>query len=957
MFEEMLTSFARLILNLVELDRLTLEKLPADSQDIPDLISPYYINLLEDMLSWKDNTHCPVPSLYTLLYRTYNTNYGVLVRNLANVVCDSPMNGITRLTSLARQILRVTPKPDKTHFMVLVRMCGVMCNILNSRYRSHTDRLMLIQEGHAPAMVLQRTKLVHEFIQLMDPCYQESILKLNPNLSAEFNRIILETISECLFVIGESNPKVLAHIIDEYKIDITDAELPHQPTIVKHSWIFHRLHQCITKARMELRAQAVDIMQDKLVSVFHAHIKGNQDQAMAHPLVRYLVNFIREVKIIDYIIGVESHPQLMGRSANIIGFLLVTNEYKDEDTDKMWQVIMESEDPRAISAILQMLDSFFRTSDLEPVLYLASKLLDVPIRRFDKDFTEFAHNLLSHIIRKYQAESHICPDMLIFKVCIRMLRESISSTELESERKMHLQGCARRHLEVLVQWPVPDSDKFELYSSCVRDIEEKNEHATSGMRTINSLLVGKLHDDIGDICAQFDFTRLCVEELAHFATSDKLQNSQASLEAACFCDRVEILNRIIMTIPETLTADLGQTLWDTLYASSNLPPIFYDHAWSRFTLLIKHLIRIQEPNPFLNRCMNEFLPKLSPLIFNNHVLTFSMETIKYEIQLDPPPPPQEGDTVAIPSVERLWNILINSPSTQIAASASDNIVELYLDNKLIRNAPRSAAEATHVALVDECVSRLTTAAASLKSFSDGTMSGEDEPMVIIVPESETKLEERRFSRSLLFLKEFLQGLRKRPQYCSFSLQDRQQKGQLIDLKYECYDGPEQKQRRTLQIGDLETLRDLKDRLIDASGFSNLQVICGAIGKIDFAASPTQTIRERKLEKAGLLLVRNAEPGVRAPKPIRRQSLPLVDSEILKHFEELYDLLDLEDRFSKEVFLPSRFIISLICARFMTFCSCSPRNQESESWFRIQRIRILRSSPPTNRSRFCSRSML
>jgi ubiquitin carboxyl-terminal hydrolase 34 len=899
MFEEMLTDMARLILQLVDIDRTTLEKFPTDTQEVPDLISPLYLGLLEKLLSLREGSSCPPPPLYGMLYRNYGTNWMLLVHNLGNSVCDSPMNGISRLSIFARQILRVNPKPDKDQFTALVRICGIMNNILQSRATIRSDRLAAFQEGYAPPVLMQRTKAIYEFIQLMDPCYQEFIVKLNQNLTAEWNKNILDSISESLFVIAETNPKVMAQIADDYKIDTDDIEASQQAGILKFGWMFHRLHKCITKGRMELRAQAVDIMQDRLVNVFHAHIKGAADPG-GHPLVQYLVNFIREVKIIDYIIGVESHTQLMSRSANIIGFLLVTNEYKDEDTDKIWSVIMDSEDSRATTAILQMLDSFFRTSELQPVLYLASKLLDVPIRRFDKDFTDFAHNLLLQITKKYQQEPQLYPDILIYKVCIRLLRDAISTAELVPERKISVQQMARRHLEFLVQWHLKDFDKLDIYGSCVQDIEQKNAHASSALRTLNFLLINRLEHDIGVLSQEFDFARLFVEELAHFVESQASQFSDGSPDGNCFQDRLEILSRIVNSIPNTLDADLGHIVWNTLYASKTLPQMAHDASWTRLIGIVRNHIRGHQRNSFLDRCMNEFLPQLTPSAFDAYVLTFAKESIKYETNLDPPPPPQEGDTVAIPSVERLWNILINVPSSKIAVGASDALVELYLDNKLIMDAPPAAVEATHVAIVDECVKRLTTAAAKLKSFSDGTMSGEDEPMVIIATEEEMKVEELRFSRSLLFLKEFLQGLRKRPRYSTLALQERPNKGEIIDLLYECYDGHIRKPRQNLRIGDLDTLGELKDRLIDVSGFSNLQAFAGAVGKIDFVTNPSQTIRDRKLEKAGLLLVRNAEPNRKSVTPPRRQSLLLVDSEILKHFEELYDLLGLEDRFSKEV---------------------------------------------------------
>jgi ubiquitin carboxyl-terminal hydrolase 34 len=68
--------------------------------------------------------------------------------------------------------------------------------------------------------------------------------------------------------------------------------------------------------------------------------------------------------------------------------------------------------------------------------------------------------------------------------------------------------------------------------------------------------------------------------------------------------------------------------------------------------------------------------------------------------------------------------------------------------------------------------------------------------------------------------------------------------------------------------------------------------------------PETTLRDMKVLHAGLLLVRKA-PDAKEVSHASSGGQPLtsVDSEVLKHFDELYDLLTLNDDLAREVWEP------------------------------------------------------
>ena len=69
--------------------------------------------------------------------------------------------------------------------------------------------------------------------------------------------------------------------------------------------------------------------------------------------------------------------------------------------------------------------------------------------------------------------------------------------------------------------------------------------------------------------------------------------------------------------------------------------------------------------------------------------------------------------------------------------------------------------------------------------------------------------------------------------------------------------------------------------------------------IDLLENPDATVQDLKIK--GLLIIRKKDDGSESSGSGRRQSLTLVDTEVLRHFDDLYDLLTLEDRYAREIY--------------------------------------------------------
>lgn len=897
--EEFIVGYARLTLHLVRLDTITLTHL-IDETDVqaPEQMSRTYL----PSLGW-------ILQIYHIpFFRTMEHIHGSEVANLVARINDQiaapPVGALQYLSEYAACVLTLLTRWAHL-WPALASILTIAQNMLdsgNERRKYHADEALI--ESSVFANTVQT---VYTLIRVVDEKYQTHISKKSPWLTSEASESILRCVSFTYLYASQKDPSLALQLAEDLSIDFPEGATPDEyPAIIHWAWKFGVLKKHIMDGRMELRVHGMETMQNDLVSIWRQFIQGNP-AGIEHPIVQYLLRFLRRHKIVEYVVGIDSHPQLISRSGNIVGFLVVTSTYTDADTDTIWKTVTESQDPRAVSEVLGMLCRTIPMHEAAStaLLYLCSKLLELPLSRFDSRMLEFCDQLLHQVREKHGERSRheqldsLHVDTIPLRLCVRLIRESTASGDSSVEHKALLQRFASSQLSSFINVGLSEMDRTEMYERCIQDIAEMNQFTVGSIQALNALLPPQDSQEIRKLATDFDLTRLVVSEAVYSLETNRTDfNDPFSRNG--FISRIQMLNRILDKVPDTIAPDLGDVLWQKIFMSKGLVEQGRGALWD---MLCRVTNRSVKQNPFIERCIQEYLPELSPEDFSPEVLAFAKHTITYEVRFNPPPIAGENTVVSIPGMDRIWNFILSAPPGTVETEATDFAIEMYLDHTLISRAPRSAVEATHIALVDRCVEQLKSAASKLKSSTgNNSASGDDTAMVTVPSESEIRIEELRFSRSLLFLRQLLQGLRARPQYSPPQgpppdLPVRPEKGEPVEISYQAFNGGSQSKVSTLRIGDLSTASELVDTLIRLTGFSKFHTIYGG-QKIDLLESPDLTIRKMKV-RPGLLIVRKI-PDSQDISFGRRQSQTLVDSEVLKHFDDLYDLLGLDDHLARVV---------------------------------------------------------
>lgn len=879
---------------MAQIDCQTLHECAADANVASDLVSHRYLSNLTTIIS-------PTGSnLWKALYDFCHFNSRPTISAIIIRFTGQPGTGVKCVSRIIKGLLdRSQSAPSLTQ-----RLWAPLSTVnrIMHHYNSLSDTNH--ETSKTSSRPLQNVPFeAYDLFHAVDTTLQTFVSKQVSALSLETCQSLVQQLSSLLLSIAMADEDLNALRLRE-RLGLGQAfDNSLGPAMVELAWKFLLLKKCILEGRMEIRVQGVETMQQELVAVYNKYVQRNTAYR-DHPVAQYLSDFMLANKLVEYFVGVESHPQLISRCGNIIGFLVITSRYSEAESDAIWKAVTTSPDSRIVDAILQMLMSFFNISPYETLLYLTTKLIELALEAYDSNMIFYGRALLDNLRRTWQEKRPDGSlDMPPYHLCIRLIRQSAADNSIPFHRTREIHVFALTELQSLLNLGPSDSDRRLIYEECVKDISCRTPYATGSFSAINALLAQNPEGDIRMLADESDLTNLVIEDFAHVIDVEKSSTSTSRTLDESLTVRLELLQSIIIHIPNTITAETGQRLWEVMLGGEALHDRARQSAWS---MLSKAIRSCQRRNSFIDRCIGEYLPNLDSRFITAGCLSFVQQVTHYESRLAHlRHGAQEFQSGPLAS-ELLWHISLVAPSGGIELDAIHMLVALCLDSPKATDMS-ATLEVMQIDVVKRCIGQLTAAASKLKSFSDGTSSGEDEPMVVVASDEEVNSSRMAFTRSLLILKEFVQGVRSRPRYSpppskkpQLPADVRDIKGESFQIRYQSFSGGTNTGIHSIEIGDLETIEDLSQRLVALTGFSKFTAIAGG-QKLDLANNSNTTLREMKFDQKGLLIVKkahsaNSPSDLVAPTP---QFRPL-EIEILENFADLYQLLNTEEKLAKEV---------------------------------------------------------
>lgn len=890
----MLVQFSRLAGRFLAMDirTLALHAQKGDNDQEPDLGSQTYLFALAHLLRTQFEKEVVPPHIGRNLELHYDWSWAddVALMSKQFQKDGGSINNLTKFVQL--QLARITRNPKVTDSLTdpcrlvswSVQEAGESISQLDLRYKDIAQQKVMQGYGFFKIMVSALDSIIEKHFTFLSP---DSADKQLTSLTKIFNQAIHYGDSEDISDIVEKRQQ-------EYSM------LPRNflPRVVSTEWKFTVLKKLITSTQMQLRVVGVTTMCADLLNIYHA---GKQVDPATNPLLLYFAQFLLRNELVDYLTGIGSHPEIISESFNIVGFLIVTKTYNSAQTDKIWHTVENSQDPRVVEATVRMLTRSVNLFEYSSLLYLCEKACTVPIGSFTLAMRELCAEVLKCLMQKAGPEGARFVGVPPYTLCVRLMKESsVITPELPSGYPDIQTFAATRFRELLVHGPGADA-RNAIYLNCIADVAARTPTAPGSICVIYHLLRSNARTDLRILTTDHGLTRLLVEQLESIADDEFHAQHQTVGTSPAVHARRELLLSIILNEPKTLSGELGERLWNVLVGTKAKSLSVRNTSW----LILNTAVKKTSPNnEFLESCFRDHLRKLPPQCYTAGSLDFAREAVLTWLDTTRNGFIEEDRGFESPALEQIWHMILTAPPNTIDANAITVLVEVYVDSPLILAIPRAKAREIHLALVDRCLSQLKGAASRLKDFSEGTSSGSDEGMVIVVSEDQFQEQEKTFARSLAVLREFLRAYQSKPQFAppkSRSLITTKQnavEGEPLTFRYQSFDGDKHTEVKSLTLGKLNTAATLLASLQEATGFKNYKVYCG--GK-EF--DPDEAVVCKSLEDLnlnGLVLVQRRDDTSGLPSHLTGNT-PALETEIMKHFDDLSSYLSMHDSVAREIY--------------------------------------------------------
>ncbi|KHJ35678.1 putative ubiquitin hydrolase [Erysiphe necator] len=887
----MFCQFGRLTSRFLIVDLKILSSYPSELVDEPILGSQPYLHALGHLLH-KDET----PHIGKTLEVHYHWNFD---DDISQICYDFKVNGgtISALKKYMECQLRLQPLTPYT-VEKIVYPCRIV-EILISESISLNQESRLLEDNEMNVDTVETSFLMsYDLFLTISSALENIINKHITSLSPDAVTTLLHSLAYILKSALSINSQFTQRIFKEKEKKFGMISTQDYPVAISVEWKFKILKKLINCAQMQLRVIGVTTMCTELLQL---HYSNRALDIGSSPILLYFANYILENKLVDYVVGTGSHPEIINESSNIIGFLMVTKTYKPQQTDIIWHTVKTCQDQRVVDAILRMLSHCHNLFDGDNLLYLCTKAIDIRLESFTPAMRDLFQALFKNLMTKASAEAVVPAPP--YHLCVRLIRESSKLTEDNIVNYSEIQIWAASRFREILSYGPSSWDRLDIYQQCMKDILLKSKTAPGSLCVINTLLSSDDYSELIHLTTDYDLTRLLIDELEDLASADNISYIQLLRTTPAGHACRNLLLRIIKAVPGTITPDLGERLWNTLVGTKSQKSPETNSWWQTLNAAAK---QSQRNNIFLTRCFQDYLPKLPPHCFTPGALEFAREAVlnwledaHYDLIEDKKP----FKSLAI---EQIWHMVLTASSNTIEESAINILVEIYVHSALITSITRPKAHIIHLDLINRCLNQLKGAALELKNLRSGTHRISDGKIDSSTLEDQFQAQEKICIRSLAVLREFLRVYYLKPQFSnihakSLTLQDASDEvdGDPVTFKYQSFDGNNHTEVESIVLGHKNNLASLLSTLQKVTGFKSFKIYCGGREFIPSDKDMKKSVTELNLK--GLLLVKyyqDIDTDIEASSTIGKTA---IEQEIIKHFDDLWSYLGMHEEVAREIY--------------------------------------------------------
>lgn len=471
---------------------------------------------------------------------------------------------------------------------------------------------------------------------------------------------------------------------------------------------------------MDLRVLGMETLSRELVEVYKKFNRSPHNYL--HPVLQYLAGILLESKVVDYMMGVNSHHQLISRSGNVIGFLAVTRRYTSRETDIIWDTITKGQDPGIVATTLQMLPTVTGLVEASELLYFCNKLSRLSPDAFNPDMVSFTRDLFEKIRNRrgdYATEEN---SLLPHQVCMQLIRETCA---LETTDAHAVFDMASHELLLFSQFMANADDRRTICKDCAHSVKDQMKDATGSIRILLTMVKLMPEQDMDFLAQELDLTQHLIKEFCSYVDNGRHLGPSVSQNTGMNVRLELLLSYFVRCCPQTIPETLYGSFWDHLVGKDALRNDLRDAAWQ----LLSEIHR--QPgvhNQFLDWCIANRLTTVEPehfsQVFYQFVTQLTQHQIRTELQVS------DDGVIQIPSHELLWKMVLTAPDNTIEFPTAKFLATTYLDPVLRKHVGLAVMEASHTAVVNLCMQQLASTFAARRALASSgpSSNASDHPL-------------------------------------------------------------------------------------------------------------------------------------------------------------------------------------------------------------------------------------
>ncbi|KAH6965506.1 hypothetical protein EDB82DRAFT_300975 [Fusarium venenatum] len=879
-------SFAKLSAWLVGQDILAIKEFMVDQESqgrqIPELLSPIYLHHLHSITippRLSDSQADQVAVMSSYFVRTYQKN------------SSGSIGSLLQLTRSLAELIPSYPRLTNDLASFCQMASDIMSDTLNPRIPNNNSIFKQeLENGFA-------------LYELICRIFDDMIEKKPSQLFADNILRGVSALSDMIKTVLRCGLPIASRLLQEHQKSFPAVSQDYAIEAIALKRRFETFIKLLRSSQMQLRFQGTTQMCRELVECWRIHSEQNDNDSPAY--IEHIAEYLIGSGFINYFLGSNCHPEITVEGANIVGFIIVTRNYRKEHVDMIWQGITSGEDPRTVDALARMVINIAHLFDIEGLLALCEKFQTLPIDAF----TPTIRLLWEHVMKSMTERLAIEQPLGIqpYSLCLRLLRESSVPTGGSQSVSPEMQQATVHKLQELLRYGPTHEGREQLYLSCLEDIANKSATTLGSLFFLSITIRSRvMATELHELVEEHDFTRLLVEELEHAIKVGRAMDAQMVLASPIYQPRREFIAVIIQLEPQTITQELGFKLWEMLVGSLSLSVEDRRAGWDILNTLNRGGNFDIHTNHFLRTCLLHFLPTLSAEYFCEGMLEFLLAEImprlneKSDLALD------DQEAVNKSGIEQVWRIALEAEDENLAERSLRVLTkDIYIENEYISSGPAQRTQLIHLALVGRCLNQLKVAAKDLEALSCNSQGGDDGDMAFVTKGQKLRGKERIFVRSLKFLRYMLDAHRSKPHLSTPDLRTLISQapyavqGDSAELKYQCFDGNQQTDIKPLLIGKGNTAASLLASLREETGFENYRIYYRGQPFLPRETDICKSLKDLRVHD-GLILVRREESGPTLSNRVTPGASSL-EIEISAHFDEIWEYLSMKDSLAEEIF--------------------------------------------------------